>query len=200
MSKAFDAELPLDILDQARRGSASALEAIYRRYETAVYSLARRLCGDADDARDITHESFLRAFASLRQLRAADAFGPWLRRIAANQAFMHLRAGRRLISLNEDLLADQAAPDVAGATNADLERALSLLAPVPRAVLWLYHVEGYTHAEIAKASGRTASFSKSQLSRAHRKLRQLLTGTAVTSGAGSEPPHLQAMAQTYGAT
>jgi len=199
MSQSFEADLSGEILERARRGTADALEAIYRRYEPAVYSLARRLCGDADAARDITQDTFLRAFGRLRQLRDVASFGGWLRAIAANEAFMHLRAHRRLGPLSEDTIADHDVPDVANATNSDLERALSLLAPVPRAVLWLYHVEGYTHAEIAKACGRTVSFSKSQLSRAHQKLRQLLCGERPV-GATNVLPHLQTMAQTYGAT
>ena len=46
---------------------------------------------------------------------------------------------------------------------------------MPRAIMWLYHVEGYTHPEIAEMCGKSTSFSKSQLSRAHQKLRSLLS-------------------------
>ena len=53
----------------------------------------------------------------------------------------------------------------------DLERALATLAPTARAVVWMYEVEGYTHQEIARAFGRSVSFSKSQLARAHLRLR-----------------------------
>ena len=56
----------------------------------------------------------------------------------------------------------------------DLEQALARLHPRSRAVVWLYDVEGYTHAEIAQLMGQTVSFSKSQLSRAHERLQQLL--------------------------
>jgi RNA polymerase sigma-70 factor (ECF subfamily) len=45
-------------------------------------------------------------------------------------------------------------------------------------VLWLYHVEGFTHVEIAGQFGRSVSFSKSQLARATRRLRELLATTA----------------------
>ena len=48
------------------------------------------------------------------------------------------------------------------------------LPPNTRAVLWLYHVEGYTHGEIAALMQRTLSFSKSQLARGTRRLRELL--------------------------
>jgi RNA polymerase sigma-70 factor (ECF subfamily) len=54
----------------------------------------------------------------------------------------------------------------------DVERALASLAPTARAVVWLFEVEGYTHEEIAQSFGRSVSFSKSQLARAHSKLRE----------------------------
>jgi RNA polymerase sigma-70 factor (ECF subfamily) len=56
----------------------------------------------------------------------------------------------------------------------DLETALESLSETSRAVVWLHDVEGYTHEEIAGMMGRTASFSKSQLARAHARLRRWL--------------------------
>ena len=57
-----------------------------------------------------------------------------------------------------------------------LERALDRVPDVARAVVWLHDVEGYTRAEIGRLMGRTTSFSKSQLARAHERLRELLEG------------------------
>jgi RNA polymerase sigma-70 factor (ECF subfamily) len=56
----------------------------------------------------------------------------------------------------------------------DLEEALSRLPERSRQVVWLHDVEGMTHEEIAEVMGMTTSFSKSQLARAHRKLRAWL--------------------------
>jgi RNA polymerase sigma-70 factor (ECF subfamily) len=56
----------------------------------------------------------------------------------------------------------------------DVERALATLAPTARAVVWMYEVEGYSHEEIAREFGRSVSFSKSQLARAHARLRAWL--------------------------
>ena len=56
----------------------------------------------------------------------------------------------------------------------DLEAALERLPEVSRAVVWLHDVEGYTHDEIAGMMGKTPSFSKSQLARAHARLRRWL--------------------------
>ena len=56
----------------------------------------------------------------------------------------------------------------------DLEAALERLSETSRAVVWLHDVEGYTHEEIAGMMGKTPSFSKSQLARAHVRLRRWL--------------------------
>src|SRR6266581_2006353 len=56
----------------------------------------------------------------------------------------------------------------------DLERAFEQLSEMSRAVVWLHDVEGYTHEEIAESMGKTVSFSKSQLARAHARLRLML--------------------------
>src|SRR5467141_4097080 len=56
----------------------------------------------------------------------------------------------------------------------DLERAFEQLSETSRAVVWLHDVEGYTHEEIAEQMGKTVSFSKSQLARAHVRLRRML--------------------------
>ena len=58
---------------------------------------------------------------------------------------------------------------------ADLERALDMLPPKARAVIWLHDVDGYTHKEIGRLFGRTASYSKSQLARGYQRLRDLRT-------------------------
>ena len=60
----------------------------------------------------------------------------------------------------------------------ELERALETLPATARAVVWLHDVEGLTHREIGKLMGRTASFSKSQLARAHERLKGLLGSAA----------------------
>jgi RNA polymerase sigma-70 factor (ECF subfamily) len=62
----------------------------------------------------------------------------------------------------------------AGPEHVDLEKALASLSPVSRAVVWLHDVEGYTHNEIGRLMGKSGSFSKSQLARAHLRLQVLL--------------------------
>src|SRR5690606_31188387 len=104
------------------------------------------------------------------------ALGAWIKRIAVNKCLAYLRSGWKVrrdegFDLSTEPLAGRGLQfDDALA----LERALDSLADVPRAVVWLHDVEGYTHAEIGRLMGRTPSFSKSQLARAHERLREAL--------------------------
>jgi RNA polymerase sigma-70 factor (ECF subfamily) len=74
-----------------------------------------------------------------------------------------------------------AAADLASGRAVDLERALAQLGDTARVVVWLHDVEGYTHAEIGALLGGTPSLSKSQLVRAHARLRELLEPDGVTT-------------------
>ncbi|ROH88776.1 sigma-70 family RNA polymerase sigma factor [Stagnimonas aquatica] len=186
----FAQPLEAEWLDRARAGDRAAQALIYRRYERAVYTLLRRMVDCADTAADLLQDSFLDAYARIHQFRGESPFGYWLRAVAASRALMHLRGQRRFLELFAPEAEVERVPSF-DVHQLDLERALAVLPPLPRAVLWLYHVEGYTHAEIAAMNGKTESFSKSQLARAHQKLRELL-GVGEPSPATRATPHTPA--------
>lgn len=167
------------LLARARRGEAAALEALFRAVETPAFRLARRLCGRVDEAEDVVQETFLEVVRSVGGFRGDGPFVAWVKRIAASKALMRLRKRRRTPedAVDPADLVDRATPPSgAPASEAvchrlDLEVALARLSETARAVVWLHDVEGYTHDEIGAAFGRSASFSKSQLARAHVRLR-----------------------------
>ena len=163
---------------RARAGDEAALEALFRRFEAPVYTLARRLTGSVHDAEDVLQETFFEVVRSIGRFRGDGSLAGWIRRVAASKAFMRLRT--RSAHGEEQLPDDLADPGwaspvgAAAADRVDLEAALALLSDAARAVVWLHDVEGYSHDEIGALAGRTASFSKSQLARAHARLRGLL--------------------------
>ncbi|HET6632956.1 MAG TPA: RNA polymerase sigma factor [Rhodanobacteraceae bacterium] len=191
--RTFQHETDPALIARLQRGELAALESVYRDFQRPAYSLALRLTGRADAACDVVQDAMLKAFERARQYRSEAPFGAWLRRLVVNEALMRLRRDKR--DRHEPL--DDSLPDDSGAfrwpggDSATLERALAQLPDTARAVLWLYHVEGCTHVEIADQFGRSVSFSKSQLARATRRLRRLLdpavedapcmTGTATTA-------------------
>ncbi len=161
------------VLARARTGDAAALEALFRAFEGPVYNLARRICRTTEDAEDVVQETFFEDCRSIRNYRGDGSIWGWIRSITASKALMRLRRNKYR---DTDELDDQVTPmrreDTA--LRMDLEAALERLGETSRAVVWLHDVEGYTHEEIAGMMGKTVSFSKSQLARAHARLRRWL--------------------------
>jgi RNA polymerase sigma factor (sigma-70 family) len=169
-----------DLVAQACRGDPRAESEIYAAVAPATFALVRRLVGSGAHAEDLFQDTMMTFYERLASYRAEAPLGAWLRQIAVSKCLMHLRSpwqrARRQLDAGwqEGALhaefnpASQPAPT---AESLDIERALASLSATARAVVWLFEVEGYSHDEIGRAFGRSASFSKSQLARAHRRLR-----------------------------
>lgn len=190
----FAIEVPDSLLARLRGGERAAFEQVYRWFERPVFTLALRVCGEREQAADVLQDTMLKVFHRIGDFRGArheggDAspFWGWLRQIAVNEALMSLRRSKRhddalpLPDNHDDvgdaateLIDDHTPPPPAAADAAALQRALDGLPAITRSVLWLYHAEGYTHDEIGSLMARTPSFSKSQLSRGMKRLRELL--------------------------
>ena len=182
MSAFLDSDLPPDAVPRARAGDVAAQEAIYRAFQKPVRTLARRLVPRASQAEDLAHDVFVEVLQSLSQYDGRGSFAGWIRTITVRKCLMHLRSpwhrGLRwvegLMPPDADVPGGGLADNSRDGRSVDLERALAQLGDTARAVVWLHDVEGYTHAEIGALLGGTASLSKSQLVRAHARLRELL--------------------------
>jgi RNA polymerase sigma-70 factor (ECF subfamily) len=163
------------VLARARAGDTEAFETLYRAFEGPVYNLARRICRTAEDAEDVLQETFFEVCRSIGQYRGEGSLWGWVRTIASSKALMRLRRNKyRDADELEEELHVPVRKDGSPHLRMDLEAALERLPEVSRAVVWLHDVEGYTHEEIADMMGKTVSFSKSQLARAHVRLRRWL--------------------------
>jgi len=169
------------VLASARFGSERAQAAIYAAVAPATFGLVRRLAGSRALAEDLFQETMMAVFQGLPGFRGEAPLGAWVRQIAVSKCLMYLRSpwhwARLRLGSESDLdgrWIDALLPATPGprAETLDVERALASLAPTARAVVWLFEVEGYSHEEIAQSFGRSVSFSKSQLARAHIKLRE----------------------------
>ena len=177
-------EVAAEVVRAAQAGEPRAHEAIYKACRRPIYTLIRRLVVRAAIADELFQETFVEVLRNIGAYSGQGAFGGWVRSIAVSKCLMYLRSPwhRSLLYLDNDdeatapvvLLDGASHPDVQALASADVERALATLPALTRTVVWLHDVEGYTHAEIGRLLGRTASFSKSQLARAHVRLRELL--------------------------
>ena len=179
----FEIELDDLTLARARRGDLDACESIFRKFNQPAYSVAYRVCQCRELAQEITQESFITVFRKLGQFRGDAPFWGWLRRVVVNHAISSLRKAPKAdpVELQDFHGKAESASDQVGLAM-DLESALAVLGAEDRTIVWLHDVEGYNHREIADLFGKTESFSKTRLSRARSKLRDLLD-----AGKSSEP-------------
>ncbi|HMM66461.1 MAG TPA: sigma-70 family RNA polymerase sigma factor [Dokdonella sp.] len=178
MNSHFCIDVPDTLVARLKRGELRAFEQVYRLFEKPAWTLALRMIGNTEDAREIVHDAMLRVFERAAQYRGDSPFWGWIRRIVVNEALMRMRRDRghheEDIDGAETELAADSAPPWAWTEARQLEDALAALPALTRSVLWLYHVEGHTHPEIAGMTGKSVSFSKSQLARGTARMRELL--------------------------
>ena len=186
MPSIADMDLAPGTLERARAGEIDALEAIYCSFAPGVTTLARRLLGRLTAAEDLAQDVFVDVLTKLDQYDGRGSFAGWVRRITVTRCLMQLRSpwrrGLRLVTpvgAERAPSADEAIAPEGAELGLDLERALDRLGETARLVVWLHDVEGYTHAEIGTLLGGTSSLSKSQLARAHERLRELLEPSGV---------------------
>ena len=77
-------EEELEIILRVRAGDTDAFEALVLEHQNKVYSLALRMVGNEEDARDMAQEAFIRAFNSLASFRGESKFSVWLYRLTSN--------------------------------------------------------------------------------------------------------------------
>ena len=171
MARETDAELIRRVL---RGSDLRAFDELYLRHTDSLYGSAMRLMGDADDAADVVHDMWIKAYDNLHRFEGRSALRTWLTGILINCARNRWRDERDVLPL--DLIAETAAPPIAlDVDPMDLEAAIVGLPKRYRAVLVLHDVEGFTHDEIAEMLGIAQGTSKSQLARARARVRDVLT-------------------------
>ncbi len=184
-------------LEKLRRGDAAAFERLVAERSPDVYALLYRLTSDAEEARDLTQETFLRAFQSISRFRGDADLKTWIYRIAINQARNRWRWWRRrrrdvTVSLDGNSgnserplsasLRNEDAPDpeqetLAREREAQLREALLGLRSAYREAVILRDVEGFSYEEIATTLEITIGTVKSRISRGRLELRRKLEGS-----------------------
>jgi len=184
-------------LERLRRGEAAAFEILVAERTGEIYGLLYRLTENAEEARDLTQETFLRAFQSIGQFRGDADLRTWIYRIAINQARNRWRWWRRR---RRDATVSLDAPDgpfgqpltatLKAAASIDPEKqtlaherekvlraALKTLGRSYRETVILRDIEGFSYEEIATTLGISIGTVKSRLSRGREELRRKLEGS-----------------------
>jgi len=171
------------LVERSRRGDRAAFDELVRRTYVDTWTLAVRLTGNEEDARDVVQEAYLRAWRSIGRFRGDSQVTTWLYRITANCASTHLgkRIRHRHDELDEDAplfdlspAGDPAGRAASGAVRSRLVEAIDELPDSLRSVVVLRDVYDLPHEAIAAELGISETAAKVRLHRAHRRLREVL--------------------------
>jgi RNA polymerase sigma-70 factor (ECF subfamily) len=169
-----------ELVAAARDGDREAFDELVKATYAETYTLAYRLMGEEEDARDVVQEAYLRAYRGLKRFRGDAQFSTWMYRITANCASTHLGKRRRNrheelvddVAVEEHVAANPEARTEAVALRGRLQEALGELPPRLRAVVVLRDIYDLPHEAIAAELGISESAAKVRLHRARRRLRE----------------------------
>jgi RNA polymerase sigma-70 factor (ECF subfamily) len=170
---------------RARSGDVIAFETLVLRKTPAVVSVARRIVGDAEEARDVAQLVFLRVWDSIARYDEKYSFNTWLYRIATNLSIDFLRANRsrerahgatlHLVRRREEALEDEATRALESSQVAELfERVSRDLSGKQKAAFVLREIEGLDSKDVAAILGCGESTVRNHLFNARKALQKKL--------------------------
>jgi RNA polymerase sigma-70 factor, ECF subfamily len=185
-----------EFIERLKRGEAAAFEELVAERSGEIYGLLFRLTENSEEARDLTQETFLRAFQSIDRFRGEADLRTWIYRIAINQArnrWRWWRRRRRDATVSLDAMQSHSGQTVMAmlAQSSDnpeqqtlaherevvLRSALQRVGRPYREAVILRDIEGFTYEEIAATLGINVGTVKSRLARGRQELRQKLEGS-----------------------
>ncbi len=168
-----------NLLQRCIKGEQSAQFEIYKLYYKAMFNTSLRILKNSFEAEDVMQESFLVAFTKLGTFKGEVTFGSWLKRIVINKSITQLRKNNKYEEVSLDKVAEQSENEVDNAEYTmikakDISESINQLKDNYRIALTLNLIEGYDYEEIAEIMKITYQNSRTTISRAKNKLRQLL--------------------------
>ena len=162
---------------RCKRGERNAQFALYHQYSKAMYNICRRMLYDHMEAEDVLQNSFVDVFTKIRSFRGESTIGAWIKRIVINNCINQIKKKKIKTDAWDDRFADIPEEEEENYRVEDIENVKRAIRELPegyRAVFSLYAMEGYDHQEIGKILGVSEATSKSQYSRAKKKIRQIV--------------------------
>jgi RNA polymerase sigma-70 factor (ECF subfamily) len=185
-----------EFIERLKRGEAAAFEELVAARSGEIYGLLFRMTENRDEARDLTQETFLRAFQSIGRFRGEADLRTWIYRIAINQARNRWRwwrrrrrdstvsleatqgeAGQSVMATLAEASANPEQQTLAHERESALRSALHRVGTAYRETVILRDIEGFSYEEIATTLGINVGTVKSRLARGRQELREKLEGS-----------------------
>jgi RNA polymerase sigma-70 factor (ECF subfamily) len=168
------------LLERCRQGDELAWEKLVRQHQSRIYALAFHYVGNAEEARDLTQDVFVRMYKNMEGCTEAAHFIPWTIRIARNACIDHLRRRKARppaqdVPVDEmfDLAAQGPSPEdvyVADSRKRLVHLALQSLSELSREIIVLKDIQGLQFDEIASMLDVPVGTLKSRSNRARIEL------------------------------
>ena len=183
------------LVEQCRQGDSEATERLILKYQNRIYNVILKICANADDAAELSQDTFVKVIENIDKFEGRSSFYTWLFRIAVNLTLSYCKRSVKLglksldaeddehgqqarRSLKEILYDDSSSDPAAVAANKELcelvKQALMQLDDAQRAVVVLRDIEGMNYAQIAEILGVELGTVKSRLSRGRSNLKEIM--------------------------
>ncbi|MFT5167817.1 MAG: RNA polymerase sigma factor (sigma-70 family) [Saprospiraceae bacterium] len=174
-----------EIVEECKKGGQKAQFELYELYAKAMYNICLRMVKNEMDAEDLLQNSFVDVFTKLDSFRFNSSIGAWIKRIVINNCINFLKKKRMFFEEIDERIGNVEEETVDQEPALNLEAVKNAIFQLPdgyRVVFSLYLMEGYDHQEIADILNISVATSKSQFSRAKKKVRQLLLSAQTING------------------
>ena len=183
------------LVERCRQGDSEAMERLIIKYQNRIYNVILKICANADDAAELSQETFVKVIENIDKFEGRSSFYTWLFRIAVNLTLSYCkrsvklglksldseddecgREGRRALKefLSDDSLSDPAAIASKKELYELIKKAMMKLDDNQRAVIVLRDIEGMDYAQIAKVLDVELGTVKSRLNRGRSNLREIM--------------------------
>ena len=166
------------LLERCKNSDQQAQMQIYKGYYKAMFNVAFRILKDDFEAEDMMQEAFLTAFTKLNTFKGEVAFGAWLKRIVINKSLTQLKKNNRYQEVKMEVIpSNEIQEEQIDFTSLKASRVMDKINSLKQnyqLVLTLHLIEGYDYEEIAQVMGYTNENVRTTISRAKKKLKQVL--------------------------
>lgn len=163
---------------EIKSGDKELFALLLRKYERIVNSILYSMVFDIETTKDLTQETFIKAYENLNSYNEEHEFKPWIAKIARNHAIDYLRKKKQTISIEEleTELPDEkeSSGDSAHEDKRRVERAMARMKEEERTILLLKYKEGFSNREIAESLEMPENRVNVRIFRARERMREIL--------------------------
>ena len=167
------------LVTETLNGDREAFGRLVEKYERRIFNLAFRICGDYEDAMDVTQTVFVKAFDRLGTFDPSRKFFSWLYRMGVNESLNQVKRQSRIVHVEFDLPSRAPSPEqqfIRDESDGLVQTSLKRLGKDQRVVIILRHFVDLSYRQIGEVLGIQGKTVKSRLYSARQRMKEILTG------------------------